>query len=186
MVRHNVGPEKMKRIITMALLLCASGCAMVEPESVPPDLALVRILKVPSMLEFNATSHLSVGTNIAGFVVLAFAPKVEKKILRSGEEVTVDVSTLTVKRGYTTINLVRNRPVGYVAYTIHLVDQSDGKNYTVCTEQDITIGSRRLRLREVNVKELNCTLEDLESGEQFTIKRMAQPDKSSVRAGARR
>jgi len=171
----------MKRFAAIALLACLSGCATADGPGGAPQLDLVDIARVPFSLGFDDKSEIPVGTNICGFVAVKFTPKVEERVLPSGATGRVDVSELTLKRGESLITLVKGRRVSYQQLAVHLVDRSSGKEFGVMTGEEINIGSRRLRLREVNVEELNCTLQDVTSGEQFTIKRMAQPESGHVR-----
>jgi hypothetical protein len=166
----------MKAIGAIVMILSLAGCGTAPPETRASDLALVKIKTESYSLGFGGKTNITAGTEIDGFVVLSFTPKFQKRTLPDGKEVTVDISELRLKRDDKTITLVKNQRMDYNEYIVHLVDKSDGKNYLVRTEQEITIGSRRMRLRETNVKESSCTLEDLKSGELFTIKRMAQPE----------
>ena len=171
---HDVGPKMMKWIAVIALLACLGGCGTAGPEPTPPRLALVQIVRDPFILKWDGRSDLPVGTHWHGFVVAGLTPKFKMRTLPNGKEVEVDVSELTLKRSGKTITLVKGRRTEYNGYFVHLVSDSDQKEYTVGIGQELEIGSRRLRLRELNVKELNCTLEDINSGEHFKIKRVAQ------------
>jgi hypothetical protein len=135
---------------------------------------LVRIVRDPFSLRFGAKSDIPIGTNMHGFVVVKLTPKFEKKKLPSGDYATVDVSELTLKRGDRSITLIKGRRGNYDEHVVYLVDQPSGKQYVIRTGNEITIRSRRLRLREVDVKQLNCILEDVKSGKMFTIRQIAQ------------
>lgn len=164
----------MRQIICIGLLACLSGGAAAEPQPAPLRLALVKIMSDPFKLKFDGKSDIPTWTNRNGFVAFKFTPKYKMIELPSGRFTKVDVSELTLKRGDKTIVLITGRSVMYEEHIVHLSDLSDQKKYSVGTGQEISVGTRRLRLREVNVKKLNCTLVDIESGEEFIIKRMAQ------------
>lgn len=177
----SVGPEIMRTIIAIALLTCLSGCATADGPTDVLQLALIDIARKPYSLAFDDESEIPIGTNFHGFVAVKFTPKFEKKKLPSGEFITVDVSELTLKRGDKLITLVKGRRVPYAEHSVHMVDTTTGKEYGFRTGEEIEIGSRRLRLRDVNVKEQNCTLVDVKTGDQFTITRMAQHQPGHVR-----
>ena len=174
------GLDKMKRFETVVLLLCLSGCTTAEPSAYAPRLLLVDIAIIPFSLGFDDESDFPIGTNRNGFVAVRFVPKGEKKQLPSGDWTTVDVSELILKRGDRLVTLVKGRRVPYEEHAVHLIDESSGKEYGLRTGEKTMIGSRRLRLRGVNVKEQSCTLEDAKSGEQFTINRTARPESGHV------
>jgi hypothetical protein len=163
------------------MILSLAGWGIAQSESGPADLALVGITSEPYSLGFRGRTNIVVGTEIGGFVVVAFRPKFEKRVLPSGEHSDVDVSELVLKRGDRLITIRKNQRVEYVEYIVRLVDPSDGGHYTIRMGEEITIASRKLRLREVNAEQKTCTLEDTESGKRFTVKRMAKPEGGDVR-----
>jgi hypothetical protein len=164
----------MKRIGIIILVIAAVGSAVAQSASTSPSLAVVKIVADPFSLMFNKASDLPVGSNWNGFVAVTFTPKVEERTLPNGSTGKVDVSELTLKRGDKTITLVKGRRVTYTEYIVHLVDRTDAKPYSVRTGSEMTVGSRTLRLRDVNVKKLSCTLIDVATGETYTITRIAQ------------
>lgn len=171
----------MKLIIAIALLACLSGCASADGPAEASQLALVDIARVPFSLGFDDAADIPIGTNVHGFVAVKFTPKFKQKELPSGALRTIDVSELTLKRGDKLITLVKGHRVPYEEHAVHLVHKSTGKEYGIRTGEEIEIGSRRLRLRDVNVRKQNCTLVDVKTGEQFTITRMAQQPPGHVR-----
>jgi len=166
----------MRELGTIALLACLTSCATAEPQPGPPELALVKIVRDPFSLKFDGKTNLPIGTNVHGFVMAKLTPKFKKLMLPGGGERTIDVSEIELKRGDKTITLVKGHRAPYVEPFVQLIDPSTQATYFIGPREEFVIGSRRLRLREVNVKELNCTLEDTKSGEQFIIRRMAQPE----------
>ena len=120
---------------------------------------------------FNSASEFPVGKDIHGFTVVKFTPKTEKKTLSSGHRVTVDVSELILKRGEKCLTLVAGRPVPYEEHIVHFVDQSDGAKYSARTGGTLTVGPHRFLLTHVSVEQQICTLEDIDTKKQLTIKR---------------
>jgi hypothetical protein len=165
----------MRVIIVMVLLACLNGCRTSGPDPAPLHLALVQIVSDPFRLRWNGKTVPTVGTNWRGFVVTEITPK-SKQITRFGKEFTVDVSVLTLKRGERTIRLVKGKAVEYNEHIVHLLDLADRTEYSVRSGEEVVIGSRSFLLRGVDTREMNCTLRDVGSGEQFTIKRVAQPE----------
>ena len=163
----------MRSIGVIALLVCLSGCTSVK--SAPPRLAIVKIQSKRFVLKYDGKTDLSIGTNLHGYVVTKLSPKFKMQTSPGGTHFKDDMSELTLKRGDKTIILVKGRPRLHVEFVVHLSDLTDQRQYSVRTGKAINIGPRTLRLREVNVKKQNCELEDVKSGELFTIKRMAQP-----------
>ena len=105
-----------------------SGCITAEPESSPPELAVVGIADRPYQPGIGGKTNIAVGSQLAGFVVTKYTPKFETRTLPSGSVVTVDVSELTLMRGDRTTTLLKNRTVGYVEHVVRLVDRSGGKD----------------------------------------------------------
>jgi hypothetical protein len=138
-------------------------------------LVLVNITQEPFAFKFNSKSEIPIGTNIHGFVVVGFTPKFQKMQNSSGADITVDVSELTLKRGDRTITISRGETTPFLESTAHFIDKAENKDISMQTGDDVSVGGHKLRLLEVNVTEFRCKLEDVKSGEQFTIKRMVQP-----------
>ncbi len=165
----------MKAIKVIVLILGMASLSTAQPETNSSGLILVRINTEPYLLGFGGKTNITIGTEIDGFVVLAFTPKFEKRVLPSGEQIDVDVSELELKRGDKTITLRKGTRVGYEKHSVQLIDPSDGKNYMIRTGEEAAIGSRRLRLLDVNTKQQTCILENVDTHDKSTIKRIPQP-----------
>ena len=158
----------MRSIVVIALLMCLSGCATAKPAA--PRLSIVKIEGKKFALKYEGKTDLPIGTNVNGFVVTKITPKFQMQNFPDGKQIKRDVSELTLKREDMTIILVKGRVATYIEYIVHLSNLADQKEYSVHIGEEIDIGPRTLRLREVNVEKQNCELEDVKSGEQFTIK----------------
>lgn len=164
----------MKRISTLLLLACLTGCATTEQHPASSRLALVEITGSRFGLMYDGKTDLPIGTNVHGFVVSKLTPKSIKKTLPDGQEIMVDVSEITLTRAEETITLVKGRRKLSVDLIAHLIDQSNQNRYEVRVGDEFVIGSRRLCLLDINVKKRSCTLQDVNSEEQFTITPMSQ------------
>ena len=158
----------MRSIVVIALLTCLSGCATAKPEA--PHLSIAKIEGEKFSLKYEGKTDLPIGTNVRGFVVTKLTPKFKMRTIAGGRQVNVDLSELTLKREDKTIILIKGQRALFIEYIIHLSNLDDMKEYSVRIGEEIDIGLRTLRLREVNVEKQNCELEDVKSGEQFTIK----------------
>ncbi len=162
----------------LLLTLCSASCLGAEPRGNPPSLVLAQIRRDPFKFNFSAKSHIPVGTNIAGFVVVSFTPKIERRMLPSGQETTTDVSELRIKRGEKTITLVAGS-AQYADYVIHFVHRNDGTRFAVRPgERFAPQEGRTLEVLNVNTQQVSCTLLDTGTGEKFTLRKdqEAQPE----------
>ena len=174
----------MNRLRIIATLVCVTGCVAAQPEQSAPQLAVVRILVEPFSLGFHRGSDFPIGSNWNGFVAVKFTPKVKMKTLPDGNTGEIDVSELTLKRGDETITLVKDERVPFVELIADLVDQSGGTTFMVKKHSEVSVGSRRLRVRDVSAKNVTCTLEDVTSGEQFIITKQPKTSGGGTRTNA--
>ncbi len=149
--------QDMKRLGVIVVLILLSGQVRGQTDSETLDLVLVTIKSIPFSLLFRDGTNVVVGMKKNGFVVTA-----------------VTSNEIALVRGKRAFVLPRARRVPFNQYEVELMNRTDGTRCVVQSGEEFRIGTRALRVQEVDGRGTVCILRDVRSGRQLTVRPMVE------------
>lgn len=146
----------MKAIAIELILLFYCCMVSAATNAFPDHLSIVSISEVPVALSFTGKTELAVGMQTNGFIIAAVTP-----------------TAITLKRADLTIKLLKGQITPFRDYIVVIINRSDGKQYTARIGGEVVIGECTFTVRNVNMKDTSCTIEDVQTGEVLTLKKEA-------------
>ena len=164
-----------------------------DPTSYPPVEALLRVKELtadPFMLRFmgrttlpdgsrkfqlnlregERTFWLRLGDKQQGFEVVKYDERIEKKLLPDSDiPRRVDESVLILQRGDKTISVQIHTAVQHNEWTVTLVFDLDGTEYTLRPDQTFKLKDREYRLISVDPQKRSVVIERSHDGKQLTV-----------------